>query len=129
MFKISLLYCLPLCLFALDAPNHLPRLTVAEADAIILAREVSKAERKAAHIAKLEEAPVKSEGRGVLPNGQEVIIREVFPPADVDSLVKVVKPAIEPAVVATPTPEFLAKLQANAEKEGSSRISVIAVFA
>lgn len=80
----TLIYCVIFSYFALigHAKSLLP-LTDLEADTIIQQRETSQQEAKAARIAELEEATVKSEGRGVLPNGQKVIIREVEPPASV----------------------------------------------
>lgn len=62
--------------------EELKPLTPAEADAIIEAREQATTARQEARLSELEKATVKSEGRGVLPGGQAVIIREVEPPAN-----------------------------------------------
>ena len=58
-------------------------LSDSEADVIIADREKVKDERKTARIAELERAEVVSVGRGNLPNGQEVLVREVKPPVNI----------------------------------------------
>ena len=63
--------------------GSLERLSDAEADAIVLAEETAKAERKAALRAKLDAADILSEGETVLPSGQRVLVREVRPPEPV----------------------------------------------
>jgi len=99
--------------------SKLESLDASEADAIIQARETAKADHRAARIVELEKAIVKSEGRGVLPSGQEVVIREVEPPQSVAGLIH--RPVHFQALpTETLSPELLVKLQAlqaRAEKE------------
>lgn len=87
-------------------------LSDAEADAMIAAQERAKIERYEARMAELEKAEVISEGRNVMPNGQEVIVREVRPSAK-----EVEQPKDTPiAQQTTPTPEQIAAWQAKAGK-------------
>jgi hypothetical protein len=88
MFRFLKIIILPACLLVVS--GELSALTPAEADAIIMERELAKAESKAARKAELERAELISEGEATLPNGQKVIIREVKPPspAELTSSVK-----------------------------------------
>ena len=68
------------CCAAYSSETAIKTLTAKEADVIIAEREDADAARVAARFAELDQAEIISEGRGVLPSGQEVIIREVLPP-------------------------------------------------
>ena len=119
MFRVleKLTYCTLFShLVLMGNGDSLLPLTEAEADAIIQQRESSQQIAKAARIAELEEATVKSEGRGVLPNGQNVIIREIEPPSVGAQLVEAATEVklVEPL---SPTPEQIAQLKLFAEKE------------
>jgi len=91
-------------------------LSALEADAIITARETSKANSRAAHLAELEKAPVKSEGRGVLPSGQEIIVREVKPPANVGASFRKPEPQQNASTFQDLAPEGVARIPAQAQK-------------
>ena len=114
----TLTHCMLLaCLLQVVYGEALQPLSDAEADAIILTKEQSTASRKAARRAELDQAPIKSEGQGVLANGQKVIIREVEPPTVVGA--QVVEPAPSPAATNNqePTPEQLAQLKSFSQRE------------
>lgn len=119
MFKISIIrYSIVLLLLLrviLEAEVPLQPLTNAEADAIVLKIEQSKTAAKVARRAELDQATVKSEGRGVLPNGQKVTIREVDPPTVVGA--QLVEPAHRPVATNEPTPEQLAQLKSFPQRE------------
>ena len=112
----TLTHCmLIVCLLQAVCGETLQPLSDAEADAIVLQKETSREARKAERRAELDQAPIKSEGRGVLANGQKVIIREVEPPAMVapsatkDRKTEVAQPTL--------TPEQLEQLKSISDRK------------
>lgn len=81
---------------------------------MIAAEYQAKDAARKARLAKLDEATVKSEGRGVLPGGRGVIVREVEPPKTVP--VETDPPQTQVA----PTPEQIANFEAYTQKEHHS---------
>jgi len=105
------------CLLQVVCGEVLQPLSDAEADAIVLQKEASRAARKSARRTALDRAPIKSEGRGVLANGQKIIIREVEPPKYVGA--QLVEPAHRSPATNNqePTPEQLAQLKSFSQRE------------
>ena len=119
MFRLleELTCCLLLlCLVQFGNAEPLQPLTDSEADAIVLTQETTKQSAKDARRAELDSATIKSEGRGVLPNGQKVIIREVEPPAVGAQLVETA-PELKIVEPLSPTPEQLAQFKSFADKD------------
>jgi hypothetical protein len=114
--------------YSQDAAQHL---SDTEADAIVQAQETAKAERQAARIAELEAATLKSEGRSILPNGQEVIIREVEPPQTHPTLGATFMPPVEVKQKEELTPkqrDQLQELQTLAQKEHATQMLSATVY-
>ena len=116
-----------LCLTQVGIAESLQPLTDLEADALILKQIRTNQKAKDARRAELDSAAIKSEGRGALPNGQMVIIREVEPPAVGAQYVESA-PDLKLVEALSPKPEQLAHFKPFADEDYQTLILTATVY-
>jgi hypothetical protein len=121
-FIVYLQLSLTMSLFA----NNLSLFTPAEADAIVLAQETTKAAKEAALIKRLQATPAKSEVETVQANGDIQIARNIEAPARGVAARSGSAPSSLPTAQLTPTQ--LAAFQAEAQKDYQALMLSVTVY-